>query len=177
MASASVRANDGRGAASWFAAAVGLQRKAPDELDLRVRPFNNTPPFNELMKSMQQHSSTSHSRWSALVIIWAVVLWLSLPLIWSALSSETYFLRGARGLQDAELSGPLVFTVSCWAIALSFRRCRVPATIYAAGGFVLSLGFVLTYYDVFAHTAGPVLLMFASALFAAAKRESNVQAH
>lgn len=97
---------------------------------------------------------------TVVLTVWAAVLWLLSPLAWNAFTSAPYPLPGARGLQEPTVGLPILIAVACWALALSFRRLHIPALIHGAGGFLLALGFMLSYFSTFEHTAGYALTMF-----------------
>lgn len=84
--------------------------------------------------------------------IWLAVLWIAVPLVWSSIFTGEYFFSDARGLQKAEISGPILFAIVCWAILLTVPKFRTKKNICAAGGFLLAVGFFLSYYSGFEHT-------------------------
>ena len=86
--------------------------------------------------------------------IWLAVLWIALPLFWHSVFASDYFVYGARGLQNGETSGPILFAIVCWAILLSVPKFRIQKNICAAGGFLLAVSFFLVYYNEFEHTGG-----------------------
>lgn len=91
---------------------------------------------------------------TAPLTLWIAVLWLSLPLAWGHFSDAPYFLDNTRGLQNPAISVPFLVCILCWAIALSIPALRTPAAIHGAGGFLLAVAFVLSYFNEFANTAG-----------------------
>lgn len=89
--------------------------------------------------------------------IWLAVLWIAAPLCWRSIFTSDYVFYGAHGLQKAEISGPILAMIFCWALLLSVRKFRVQRYICGAGGFLLATSFFLAYYKGFEHTGWLVL--------------------
>ena len=88
---------------------------------------------------------------SILIKIWVCVLWFFLPLIWDSIFQIPY-LPGARGLQSPEIGAPFLISTTVWAIILSIPKSRNAISVYAAGGFLIAVGFFLMYFSIFANT-------------------------
>lgn len=113
------------------------------------------------------------------ICIWLLVIWFAVPLAWGSFTAAPYFLHGAKGLQASEITAPILFVLSCWAIALSIPQTRSPLLAHAAGGFVLGLAFFLSYYQGFENTAGFAIIPLALALMRStpSRPEVNCQDH
>lgn len=90
--------------------------------------------------------------------LWMCVAWLLLPLVWGFCTTRPYFLPNARGLTVPATTVPVLAVVLAWALLLSFPRLRCRLLFRCAGACLMALGLMLSWFSVFAHTCGFVLL-------------------
>lgn len=95
---------------------------------------------------------------SILSIVWGLTIFVWLPPIWFYFVQADYFLGNFRGLQDFKVSAPFLLIISCWAILLTLPKTRTQKNVIGAGSSLMSLGFLLIYYEFFHHTGGFVIL-------------------
>ncbi|BBB62466.1 hypothetical protein UNDKW_4193 [Undibacterium sp. KW1] len=109
---------------------------------------------------------------SILLTVWCLTIFVWLPPIWFYFFQTDYFLGNFRGLQNFKLSAPFLLIIFCWATLLSIPKTRTRKNIIGAGSSLMSLGFVLIYYEVFHHTGGFVILFSGMILLGMVRDES-----
>ncbi|MFZ6743797.1 hypothetical protein ACO0LC_11260 [Undibacterium sp. JH2W] len=90
--------------------------------------------------------------------IWVLTISVWSPLIWLQIFQTDFYFSNVRGLQNFEVSAPILLIVLCWAILLSIPKTRTRKNIFAAGSSLMSIGFLMQYYQFFHHTGGIILL-------------------
>jgi hypothetical protein len=80
-----------------------------------------------------------------LVIGWALVLWCAVAFFWQG-SPEVFPFRGARGMLDGWISGPLFYFSLGYAVFLSIPRLYSSAILFVGAGAFLAIGACLAIY-------------------------------
>jgi len=114
-------------------------------------------PWLFIVKSCRMLSSSRHPYRDALCCLWASAIWLLVPLLWGQCSTHPYFFPNARGLTVPATTVPALAVVLAWALLLSFQRFQCSLLFRCAGGCLILLGLMLSYFSSFAHTCGFVL--------------------
>jgi len=109
---------------------------------------------------------------SILITVWCLTLLVWLPPIWFHFFQSEYFLGNFRGLQDFRVSAPFLLIIFCWAILLTVPKTRTRKNVIGAGSSLMSMGFVLIYYEMFRHSGGFVILFSGLALLSMVREEA-----
>lgn len=99
-----------------------------------------------------------------LLTVWGLTLLVWLPPIWFHFFQTDFFLENFRGLQDFKVSAPFLLIIFCWAILLTVPKTRTRKNVIGAGSSLMSMGFLLIYYEMFRHSGGFVILFSGLAL-------------
>jgi hypothetical protein len=117
-----------------------------------------------IVKLSRMLSASRHPYRNAMCSLWIIVIWLLAPLLWGLCSTHPYFIPNARGLTVPATTVPVLAIVLAWALLLSFQRFQHCMLFRCAGGCLILLGLMLSYFSSFAHTCGFVLFTVGGAL-------------